>query len=84
MSSYSEDLLLLSEPSYVASNPFEALACISAYFNNGNCEEGRELLYHVMDLGVLPPEYKQILTALVENAGVYPYLEPDILLRLLT
>lgn len=77
MSSYSEDLLLLSEPSYVASNPFEALACISAYFNNGNYEEGRELLYHVMDLGVLPPEYKQILTALVENAGVYPYLEPD-------
>lgn len=33
-------------------------------------------MYHVMDLGVLPPEYKQVQTALVENAGVYPYLAP--------
>lgn len=77
MSSYSEDLQRLSEPSYVASNPFEVLACISDYFNNGKYEEGRELLYHVMDLGVLPPKYKQVLNALVEDAGVYPYLAPD-------
>ena len=76
MSSFADDLQHLSDWNYVNANPFKALACIADYFNNGKDNEGRELLFHVMDLNVLPPEYSGILNALVETAGVYPYLRP--------
>ena len=76
MSSFTEDLQHFSDPSYVRDNPFEVLACISNYFNNEKGNEGRELLFHVMDLNVLPLEYSGLLNALIEVAGVYPYLKP--------
>lgn len=76
MSSFADDLQRLSDLNYVKANPFKALACVANYFNNKNDSEGRELLFHLMDLNALPPEYSVILNALVETAGVYPYLKP--------
>ena len=76
MSVFADDLQNLSDEAYVQAKPFEALACIANYFNRGKDNEGRELLFHVMDLRVLPAEYSGILNALVETAGVYPYLNP--------
>lgn len=75
MSSFACDLERLSDRSYVGEHPFEALRTISAYFNRYQENEGRELLYHVMDLDVLPPTYNHALASLQEVAGIYPYVD---------
>ena len=75
MSSFDDDLQRLSHSNYVKDNPFKALACVADYFNNGKSNEGRELLYHVMDHNVLPHNYDPILTTLQESAGIYPYIQ---------
>lgn len=75
MSPFADDLERLSDRDYVGEHPFEALRTISAYFNRNQENEGRELLYQVMDLGILPETYSHVLASLQEVAGIYPYVK---------
>ncbi len=74
MRNFWEDLQTLSNKDKVKLYPFESLAIVADYLNNGKENEGRELLFHLMDHHVIPDEYKNILSSLIESAGIYPYL----------
>jgi len=75
MRNFAIDLEQLSSKKYVSNNTFEALAIVADYLNGGKANEGRELLFHLMDHGVITQEYNSILASLIETAGVYPYLK---------
>lgn len=77
MRNFEEDLAAISRRDYVEGNPFEALSMVSDYFNAGRENEGRELLFRLMEHDVIPEGMQIIQSALLENAGLYPYLRPD-------
>ncbi|MBR6123427.1 DEAD/DEAH box helicase [Candidatus Saccharibacteria bacterium] len=74
MRNFAEDFQFLSNKTNVAQHPFESLAIVADYLNNGKEHEGRELLFHIMDHDIIPPQYNNILASLIETAGLYPYL----------
>ena len=75
MRNFVQDLEDISSREYVLSHPFEVLAVVADYLNRGKANEGRELLFHLMDHGVITQEYNSVLASLIVTAGVYPYLK---------
>lgn len=77
MKDFAKDLATLSQRGFVEKNPFTALSIVSDYLNLGQANEGRELLFRVMEHDVIPVTMYPIQFALLENAGLYPYLKPE-------
>lgn len=77
MREYAKDLETLSQSDYVAGNPFEALSIVSDYLNAGRANEGRELLFRLMEHDAIPQSMQEIQVSLLESAGLYPYLKPS-------
>lgn len=78
MNDYREDFEKVSSRDYVAKHQFEALKIVSSYFDGNQSDKGRELLFHLIDHGVIDEGYREVLASLIKAAGLYPYLEPDI------
>ena len=74
MRNFATDLENLSSREYVAAHQFESLAVVADYLNAGKANEGRELLFHLMDHDVIAQECHSVLASLIATAGVYPYL----------
>lgn len=78
MNSYNEDLEMVSNASFIAKSPFVVLSMIARYFigDENTSNQGRELLFRLMEnKSALPKECLQILSSLIETAGLYPYLD---------
>ena len=76
MRDFSTDLANLSSRDFIAANPFEALSIVADYLNAGRSNEGRELLFHLMEQDAIPDGMCSIQDSLLESLGLYPYLNP--------
>lgn len=78
MRDYTVDYGLVTNRTYVSEHPFAALKTVASYFGQDAESEhqGRELLFHLLDHGVIGDEYGPLVDALYKAAGLYPYIEP--------
>lgn len=74
---FKEDYEKISNRNFVEGHQFQALKIVSAYLGGEQSDKGRELLFHLMDHGVIGEGYHDVLASLVKTAGLYPYLLPD-------
>lgn len=80
MNQFNADLAALSNASFIATSPFAALSMISRYFTGDEetANQGRELLFRLLEnKSKLPKGCLQVLSALIEAAGLYPYLNTN-------